>query len=265
MNLLLHSKERRSLTILSDSIRFGGQFSTTTLRATSSSVLARVIRKSPDSTTQSSLGSNVFGSALFSSGKNSPHDTALTLSTPHESPTRACPSQLGLQPAPLFSTNVLSRIHSQFSGKSKGCSSIPIVASIFSFFILPSKTSFAFSACMRLSNSLAGSSLASCTTSFPMTASCSKVCLRASMLASVVNKVSKCAAIRCQLALKSAALCDCVSVPSRWLTSCWCASAASLCWASSWSHRAISSSTLPTMRACSLIGGTAKKHSFRTL
>ena len=66
------------------------------------------------------------------------------------------------------------------------------------FLILPSAINLAFSACMRLSNSLAGSSFGSCGTSLPITASCSRVCLRASMLASVVNRVSKCAAMRCQ-------------------------------------------------------------------
>jgi len=146
--------------------------------------------------------------------------------------------------------------HSHPFGKSKGFFSSLIDGSGLPFLIFPSATNFAFSACIRFNNSLAGSSFISCGTSLPITASCSTISLRASMLVSVVNKVSKCAAMRCQFSLNSSAFCDWVRVLSSCSTSFSCTSAALLCWFSSWSHNSISSPTLATIRCCSARGGS---------
>ncbi|MNF68590.1 hypothetical protein D3C84_504500 [compost metagenome] len=67
------------------------------------------------------------------------------------------------------------------AGKSNDIFSSAISASAFCFLIFPSATNLAFSSAMRISNSLAGSSLGSCGTSLPRTAS-SRINLRSFLM-----------------------------------------------------------------------------------
>jgi hypothetical protein len=106
--------------ILSLNINCGSGFQATTERATSSAVFARERRKSPGCTSHSGRAFKWLGSALFSSSRNLPQDTALTLSTPHLPLSRGVLSQLGLQPASLEITTSPSFAHCQPPGTSKG-------------------------------------------------------------------------------------------------------------------------------------------------
>src|SRR6185437_15458730 len=103
-------------TILSLIIKCGGVCSTTTLRATNSSVLARDRRKSPGCTSQPGRPSMPSGKALFSSGLNTPQDTALTFRTPQFVPSLDTDSHCGLHPESLVRATFPKRTHDHDMG-----------------------------------------------------------------------------------------------------------------------------------------------------